>query len=627
MLYDRLIIMIVDVERVTEINRCDETVNIPSTAQYIRHCACFNGNLSSLDLQGSNIIIIEEYAFARCYQLKTVIFPPCLHEICEGAFFGCTKLRIVKFQSESKLKKIGARAFGNCKFLETFDFPSNLEIIGEFAFNKYMDAVIDLTKTKIRLIGQEAFHHRSRILLPPSVSPKSVINCCNCELDVDEGHPFVKRDENEFLYVNGTIVKAKKAKRHFIVRQSVERIGKRCFCQSELASLTIPSSVTKISRKAFYWCIKLKSIHFAKNSRLNKIGFCAFKYCMSLKKIRFPKSLKTIKCSAFSDCNSLENVSFPNDSQLERIDKAFQYTSIKHMSFPPSIKKINNIFEDMDSLESVYVRNELFVSNEEGNAILSRDGRELVCVIPTTEYVQIPDGVCVIREKAMISGERIFIPASVEVIEKWAFKWAIIEFASGSKLRSLDFEAFVEKPRSVIINNENFVTMDNGVVMSLNPRGIVFVPNNLKEINIDPNIEVIYSCSFAYTRITNIQLPKSIKKIFSCAFLCLALKNFSIEEETDIETLGHELFSFLNVEKGCLRVGGKMYRFSTDTLELPPNFSPDHMRCICLQYSSEQKIICPRSSILALAQGDSINDGDFYIQIKEDTFEPIWPKY
>lgn len=92
-------------------------------------------------------------------------------------------------------------------------------------------------------------------------------------------------------------------------------------------------------------------------------------------------------------------------------------------------------------LESVYVRNELFACNEEGTAILSRDGSELISVLE--------------------NHNNVIIAASVEFIKEGAvFPSGVVDFASGSRLRSIDFETFVEKPKSLII------TMDNGVVTS-----------------------------------------------------------------------------------------------------------------------------------------------------------------
>lgn len=219
--------------------------------------------------------------------------------------------------------------------------------------------------------------------------------------------------------MNGIIFQAKKETRRSLIRLGVEQIGKCCLIRSKLVSLTIPLSVTKILTSSFSICEKLKFIFFTKDSQLNKIGKQAFFDCISLEKIKFPKSLKVIKADAFYLCKSLRNVFFPKNSQLERIEKAFINTFIKRLSLPPSIREIDDLFHNMYELESVYLRNDLFKSNNEGTVILSLDGSELIGIIPGISYFVIPEGVLVIRKKAFVSLviNRIFIPASVEVIE------------------------------------------------------------------------------------------------------------------------------------------------------------------------------------------------------------------
>lgn len=93
-----------------------------------------------------------------------------------------------------------------------------------------------------------------------------------------------------------------------------------------------------------------------------------------VEKTRFPKSLKIIKKGAFDYCKSLNHIIFPSDSQLERIVYAFRVTSIKNMSFPPSNREIDNVCDNIFELDSVFVSNEYYISNNERSSIFSRDG-------------------------------------------------------------------------------------------------------------------------------------------------------------------------------------------------------------------------------------------------------------
>lgn len=407
-------------DRVIEIDRNAKTVDIPSTARYIGECACIKGKLSTLDLEGSNIIIIGESAFARCFQLKEVTFPLCLQDICSGAFCECFNLVVIKFGAESKLKTIGSKAFQFTK-LTNIEFPPLLEMIGDFAFFSHYRDKFDLRCTKVRLIGSEAFPLGSNVSLPASVTPKSVLNCYNCRLNVENSHSYVLRDKCGFIFVNGTIIDASNGKRHFFIRRGVKRIGKYCFGCPTRVNLVIPSSVTKISKYAFLGCEKVRFVHFCDNSKLNKICKNAFSFCKFLEMINSPKQLKVIKYCAFYNCEFLGRVTFPFDSQLERIEGAFPFTKLKHLPLSPSIREIDNVCYVMEKLESVHVLNDLYASNREGTMILSLDWSELICCIPNFGEFRIQDGVRVIRKNASIRSNHIFIPSSIEVIEAKAY--------------------------------------------------------------------------------------------------------------------------------------------------------------------------------------------------------------
>lgn len=194
-------------------------------------------------------------------------------------------------------------------------------------------------------------------------------------------------------------------------------------------------------------------------------------------------------------------MTFPNDFQLEQVDAVFAGTKIKRLVLPHSIRKIDDVFKGL--LVNIILNNEHFKSNEEGTAILSQDGKELISVSKAISSFVIPFGVRVIKRRAfsksIIKGVLI-IPSSEEVIEEEAFidcaTIRVIEFAEGSRLRSLAFNSFFVL-HNLIINNENFVKREDVVVISLNPRGIVFVPKELTEIEIDPGVEVIYSRVFS----------------------------------------------------------------------------------------------------------------------------------
>ena len=75
---------------------------------------------------------------------------------------------------------------------------------------------------------------------------------------------------------------------------------------SNLNSITIPDSVTKMHAYTFYDCGNLESVELSNNLQL--IGGMSFYKCTSLTEITLPASVKNIDGAAFYDCSNLTTV-------------------------------------------------------------------------------------------------------------------------------------------------------------------------------------------------------------------------------------------------------------------------------------------------------------------------------
>lgn len=473
--------MIVEGDRVIEIGRRVVAATFPPNVTFISKNACNEGSISFLDLEDTNMIWIEKFAFYNCRNLRSIVFPSTLKEIFARAFENCESLTSIKFSSGCQLREIGESAFKECKILNSIDFPDHIRTIRENAFETCWNIrLVDLSHTKLKYLGENAFGtgFLYKVRLPATVTLSSLLGNSFDQVEIDASHPLMKKDGNGNYTTNKIVYHGNKKAKHTLIRRGIEIVNRSCFQNAMLVSVILPSSLIEIQYHAFYKCEKLQHIRFSKNSRLEVIGACAFESCTSIKRVNFPKSLKKINSSAFSKTNSLEKVVFPPDSQLEDITSCFIDSNLKELSLPPSIKILNNYFNE---IRSIYINNDLFVSNEEKTAVYSKDGSELILVLSYIEHFEIPSGVRVIKKEAFRCScikSKLLIPASVEVIEERAFCYCYdlkrIRFEEGSRLHTIGKDAFEDEIDFVIINNEHFKTDENGQVVSLDTNEVIF---------------------------------------------------------------------------------------------------------------------------------------------------------
>lgn len=601
--------MNVEGETVTQIDIKATEVLFPPNVRLIDQFACFEGHLSSLDLQNTRIQIIGSFSFYHCMNLQNILFPTSLEEICEGAFYGCCKLESIDIPSDSKLIKIGPKAFKYCRQLEGFRSPPLLQYIGDNAF-QYCTKLY-FTRTNVCKIGNHAFKDTNHNLFIRD-SPIGKFNIIGDEY-IAYNNKYIINNNNGSYFMNRVFFKGTPRKKYFFLRRGIEIIANNCFSYSKLVYITIPASVKIISRNAFGMCTYLKKITFSGNSKLIEIQNKAFFYCCHMKKFVFPKSLQIIRSDAFVNCIELEKVVFPFDSQLIRIENAFLGTRIKYLSLPPSIQEIVDLCFQNKGLESIYVKNEKYESNSDGTAIFSKDMTELVCVLYSLERFKIPDGVRVIKRGAFLgyTFKCLQIPSSVEIIEDEALMECkdkkIIEFAPGSRLKSLGYMSFPCLD-DLIIDGENFVKLKNGVVMSLSPRGIIFVPGHLRELDIDPGIEFVYHFAFSESKIQYLSFPKSLKRITSKAFYKSDLMAIEFEEGTELDYIGDDAFDlskiwYINLPPVKEYFSYDSFKENVYKIQFPPKFQPKRIKDELIDCNIRH-VICPKSSISVLSHLD-----------------------
>ena len=106
--------------------------------------------------------------------------------------------------------------------------------------------------------------------------------------------------------------------------------------EKRLVSVSIPPSIQRIGKFAFYECTTLARVNFSEG--LKEIGEGAFAYA-GLESLVLPSSLERIGDAAFADCKTLMRVTFP-DTLKEMGRSAFSYTGLEALVLPSSLERI-----------------------------------------------------------------------------------------------------------------------------------------------------------------------------------------------------------------------------------------------------------------------------------------------
>ncbi len=273
---------------------------------------------------------------------------------------------------------------------------------------------------------------------------------------------------------------------------------------TEIESITIPNSVTRIGDLAFSGCSNLKSVTIPNSVR--DIGFDAFYNCTSLKSISIPNSVRELGNSAFYGCSNLEQVNLGNGFQIIRKFTFYECNNLKSISIPSSVTSIESYaFYKCFSLKSILIPNSV-----------TSIGSYAFGYCNGIEQVTIGSEVKVLEQGAFYdcsSIKTISMPNSVETIEKYSF-------AGCSLLES--------------------VTIPNSVT-SIGESAFAWC-SNLQTVSIPNKVTKIEKNLFSHCgNLNSVDIPNSVTSIEEGAFYgCISLKSVSIPDK--VKNIGERAF-------------------------------------------------------------------------------------
>ena len=191
-----------------------------------------------------NVVTIQYYAFANCYNLS-VVLPQGLTSIGEGAFRYCQNLSI---NLPEGLQRIERSALEYCYNIKTNGIPESVSYIGNNAFMSARSLKTLYISKNVETIGNAmAFAYCKNlqsIVIDPGNNKYQSPNGCNA---------IIISENNKKVLMTGC--------QNTVIPEDVQILGPSCFAgQSYLKSIVIPSRVESIGNAAFYQCEALDSI-------------------------------------------------------------------------------------------------------------------------------------------------------------------------------------------------------------------------------------------------------------------------------------------------------------------------------------------------------------------------------
>ena len=313
----------------------------------------------------------------------------------------------------------------------------------------------------------------------------------------------------------------------------VVAIGDRAFQnRTDLRTVMIPDSVTRINGNAFYGCSNLANVTLSKN--LESMGNSAFGNCDKLTEIEIPKSLTSCDIfygsyGPFRDCDKLKKVKFEEGTTVIATMLFHHCTGIEEIEIPDTVTIIkDSAFEECTNLRSVQIPDT--VTKIEPEAFYN-------CTSLTT--VNIPDTVKSI-DKSVFSGcaslTEVHLPSTIK-------EMPVSAFYNCKKLTTINFPSTL-----TTIGNSAFSGCES-LPEAILPSGVEKIESNafknckaLKKAAVPDTVSSIGSSAFyGCEALTDITLGSKLKKIESQTFYgCTVLP--SIVLPYNVTTIGDSAF-------------------------------------------------------------------------------------
>ena len=352
------------------------------------------------------------------------------------------------------------------------------------------------------------------------------------------------------------------------IPESVTKIDYWAFYGSGIESITIPYGVTTIGDEVFYNCDSLTSIEIS--STVTSIGKKVFMACDNLTTVTFASAgdIEVIPAETFKECKELTAVYLP--SGVTTIgDNAFSYCyELKTVNIPDTVTSIGNrAFYNCYNLTTAALP----------NSILSI-GDEAFYYCQKLNFPNFPNKIKTIGNSAFYNctgmTNALVIPDTVESLGENAFYYceniASLTLPASDKLQFDSIPAgcfsYLKKIESVDIPS-GVTSIGDSAFRGCYELSSVSLPAGVKSIG----DYAFSSCSVLET----IDLPDSVSSINTGAFYNTGLKTITIPD--NVTKIAARTFSYcnylktVNIPDGVTEIGNEAFYYcpALETINIP----------------------------------------------------------
>lgn len=312
-----------------------------------------NTAITQIDISGITGKEIGNEAFYGS-KITSVIIPSQIETIGDYAFQNCTELKTVVIANG--VKTIGQEAFRGCTALETISVPASVEEIDYYAFtDAAREGTISIdpenphysTDASGKMIYDRSEGTSTLFMMLGGVTdfviPVDATAIATGAFYGNESIESVDFSQNELIdTIPMNAFKDCSNLSSVTFSEHIKTIGDDAFSFTGLESVTIPGNITTIDSNAFQECFSLTSVIFESGDSPVSLGTYIFKNCTALENVTMPGNLASVPRYTFYGCSSLTTVDFGDGSQVATIE-AYAFgdcTALRGINLPDSLKTI-----------------------------------------------------------------------------------------------------------------------------------------------------------------------------------------------------------------------------------------------------------------------------------------------